>query len=201
MKPVSKAKTTRKVATRSWKNARRAFVESKRRRIDRTSMHDCLQIARLNFLALILIVAITPGIAQVKIEETVKKPAKPSAPATAPSQVKKPPAPPANSAAVSKQPCQKTPAGCSTTFTPVAAYVAPGWYASQENNQKEAAKSQQKAIAYLEKYKAYAIKRGWEMNDIARSYAFFVSLTYNVYSQGKGPDQAQMEKLARRFRQ
>lgn len=164
-------------------------------------MRDRFQLARLNFLTLILIAAVTPGIAQVKMEETVKKPAKRAAPATAPSAVKKPPAPATTSAAVSKQPCQKTPAGCSTTFTPVAAYVAPGWYASQENNQKEAAKSRQKAIAYLEKYKAHAIRRGWEMNDIARCYAFFVSLTYNVYSQGKGPDQAQMEKLTRRFRQ
>lgn len=164
-------------------------------------MRDRLQLARLNFLTLILIAAITPGIAQVKLEETVKKPAKPPAPATAPSQVKKTPAPPVNNTGVTRPPCQKTPVGCSTTFTPVAAYVAPGWYASQENNQKEAAKSQQKAIAYLEKYKAHAIKRGWEVNDIARSYAFFVSLTYNVYSQGKGPDQAQMEKLTRRFRQ
>ena len=140
---------------------------------------------------------LSTSIAQVKIEDTLKKSAKPSAP----TDVKNSVTPPASSATASDLPCDKKPAGCLTTFKPVAADVAPSWYARQENNKDEAAKSQQKAIAYLEKYKAHAIKRGWELNDIARAYAFFVSLTYNVYSQGKGPDRAQMEKLTKRFRQ
>lgn len=147
------------------------------------------------FLAMSLFaLGLSPSIGQVKIEDSVKKSPKPS-------EVKKPVAPPANSATTHELPCVKKPSGCPTTFTPVAPYVAPNWYANQETNKDEAVKSRQKAIEYLEKYKAHAIKRGWELNDIARSYAFFVSLTYNVYSQGKGPDRAQMEKLTKRFRQ
>ena len=149
-------------------------------------MRHCVSLARYLFLTLILIVVAKPGFAQVKLEDTLKKPAKPVAPS-------------ASNAAPIKQLCEKPP--CTTTFTPVAAYIAPDWYAQQEKDQKEAGKSRQKAIAYLEKYKAHAIKRGWELNDIARSYAFFVSLTYNVFSQGKGPDQREMEKLTARFRQ
>ena len=139
---------------------------------------------------------LSSSLAQVKIEDTLKKSAKPNATV----EPKKPAAPLASSATTGGLPCDKKPGGCQTTFKPVAPYVAPNWYANQETNKDEAAKSRQKAIEYLEKYKAHAIKRGWELNDIARSYAFFVALTYNVYSQGKGPDRAQMEKLTKRFR-
>ncbi len=159
-------------------------------------MHQVPWLIRIFFAIIFFGFGVSSSIAQVKIEDTVKKRAKPPAPA----QIKKPPAPPASTTATVKPSCDKTSAGCSTTFTPAAPYVAPDWYAKQEKNQKEAAKSLKKAIAYLEKYRAYAIKRGWEMNDIARSYAFFVSLTYNVYSQGKGPNQDQMEVLTKRFR-
>lgn len=152
-------------------------------------------LRKILFALSLFVLGLASSIAQVKIEDTLKKSAKP----TTPSDVKNPVSAPANSTA-NTIPCDKKPAGCTTAFTPVAAYVAPSWYASQEKNKVEAAQSQQKAIAYLEKYKAHAIKRGWELNDIARSYAFFVSLTYNVYSQGKGPDRAQMEKLTTRFR-
>ncbi len=159
-------------------------------------MHQTSRLV-LIFLGMIFFgLGLSSSIAQVKMDDPVKKRAKPAAPAKA----KRPPAPAASGAAARKQTCDKTPAGCSTTFTPVAGYVAPAWYASQEKNQNEADNSQQKAIAYLEKYKGHAIKRGWELNDIARSYAFFVALTYNVYSQGKGPDRAQMETLTKRFR-
>lgn len=159
-------------------------------------MHQVPWRLRILFGMIFFGLGLSTSIAQVKIEDTFKKPAKPAVPAEA----KKPPAPPSSGATAIKHPCEKTPAGCSTTFTPVAAYTAPGWYASQEKNQKDAVKSQQKAIAYLEKYKAHAVTRGWKLNDIARSYAFFVSLTYNVYSRGKGPDRAQIEVLTKRFR-
>lgn len=152
-------------------------------------------LRKILFALSLFVLGLASSIAQVKIEDTLKKSAKP----TTPIDVKNPVAAPANNAA-NTIPCDKKPAGCTTAFAPVAAYVAPSWYAGQEKNKDEAAQSQQKAIAYLEKYKAHAIKRGWELNDIARSYAFFVSLTYNVYSQGKGPDRVQMEKLTKRFR-
>jgi hypothetical protein len=155
-----------------------------------------LRLAIFLFVTTCFVLESPHAVAQVKVEDTVKKRAAP--PVSAP--VKKPPPPISVTPTAVKPSCEKTPAGCSTTFTPVAPYIAPEWYSRQEKNQKESAKSQQKAIAYLEKYRAYAIKRGWEMNDIARSYAFFVSLTYNVYSQGKGPDQDQMEVLTKRFR-
>ena len=163
-------------------------------------MHQVPWRVRIFFGMIFFSLGVSSSIAQVKIEDTVKKSVKPAPPPTSPVQAKKPVTPPTSGATTVKPSCDKTPAGCSTTFTPAAAYVAPDWYAKQEKNQQEAAKSLQKAIAYLEKYRAYAIKRGWEMNDIARSYAFFVSLTYNVYSQGQGPDQDQMEVLTKRFR-
>ena len=142
--------------------------------------------------------------AQVKIEDTVKKPTKPPLPTPGQADIKKmlpaPPAPPAPASEPAELACLKTAEGCSTSFRTTAAAIAPAWYAKQEKNPKEAARSQQKALDYLEKYKAHAIKRGWETNDIARAYAFFVSLTYNVYSMGKGPDPAQFEVMTKRIR-
>jgi hypothetical protein len=96
--------------------------------------------------------------------------------------------------------CQKQPRGCTTAFTPVADSLAPEWYAKQEKTAEEARRHKAKAEAYLAKYQAHARKRGWELNDVARAYAFFVSLVYNVYSSGQGPDRAQLEVLTKRFR-
>lgn len=144
------------------------------------------------------------SLAQVKIEDTVKKPAKPKLPATGQAEIMKPPptppAPPAQANDPAKLACLSTPQGCPTGFRTAAAAIAPAWYAKQEKDPKEAARSQQKAVEYLEKYKAHALKRGWEVNDIARAYAFFVSLTYNVYSLGKGPDPAQFDVMTKRIR-
>ena len=138
-------------------------------------------------------------LAQVKLEDTLKKAAKPSLPPAGTAEIKRPPAPPKPVAAPLH--CEKLPAGCTVTFKPTAESIAPQWYAKQEKIFTEANKSQQKANAYLAKYKAHAVKQGWELNDVARAYGFFVSLTYNVYSQGQGPDAAQLETMAARFRQ
>ncbi len=138
-------------------------------------------------------------VAQVKLEDTLKQAAKPASPPAAPAEIKRPPVPAKSNP--TQLSCEKTTLGCPTTFKPVSETVAPQWYAKQEKNFTEATKSQQKANAYLEKYKAHAIKRGWELNDVARAYGFFVSLTYNVYSKGNGPDQAQLELITTRFRQ
>lgn len=141
------------------------------------------------------------SLAQVKIEDTVKKPTSPARDQT---EVKKPslppPAPLPPSGETAKLSCLNTPVGCPTNFRTAAAAIAPAWYAKQEKDPKEATRNQQKALEYLEKYKAHAVKRGWEMNDIARAYAFFVSLTYNVFSTGKGPDQAQFDVMTLRIR-
>lgn len=155
--------------------------------------------ALAKFFTIVLITALAaPGFAQVKLEDTLKKTAKPTLPPPTLAETKKPPAPAESNAA--KLPCEKTPTGCPTTFKTGASTIAPEWYAKQEKNPKEAAKNRQKAVAYLEKYKTHAINRRWELNDIARSYAFFVSLTYNVYSKGNGPSQVEMEVMTRRFR-
>ena len=159
---------------------------------------------RAIFLAIAFFSFASLTFAQVKIEDTVKKPVKPKLPATGQAEVKKtppaPPAPPAQSGDQAKLACLKSPNGCPTSFRTAAAAIAPAWYAKQEKDPKEAARSQQKAVEYLEKYKAHALKRGWEVNDIARAYAFFVSLTYNVYSMGKGPDPAQFDVMTKRIR-
>jgi hypothetical protein len=144
---------------------------------------------------------VSNSLAQVKIEDTVKKPA---LPATGQAAIKKPalppPAPPPPKNEPTKLSCLNTAEGCPTNFRTAAAAIAPAWYAKQEKDPTEAARNQQKALEYLEKYKAHAIKRGWETNDIARAYAFFVSLTYNVYSLGKGPDPLQFEVMTKRIR-
>ena len=159
---------------------------------------------RFLFFFVAVVIGILPSIAQVKIEDTVRKSAKPTLPATGQTEIKKtppaPPAPPIPSSEPTKLSCLKTADGCSTNFRTAAAAIAPAWYAKQEKDPKEAARSQQKALEYLEKYKAHALKRGWEVNDIARAYAFFVSLAYNVYSAGKGPDPAQFEVMTKRIR-
>jgi hypothetical protein len=98
-------------------------------------------------------------------------------------------------------PCRQQPRGCTSSFSPVADSLAPDWYAGQEKTPPEARRSKEKAVAYLAKYQAHARRRGWELNDVARAYAFFVSLVYNVYSRGQGPDRAQFEVLTKRFRQ
>lgn len=141
-----------------------------------------------------------PGFAQVKLEDTLKKAAKPALPPPTQTEIKKPTTPPAKENEAGNLPCEKTPAGCPTTFKTGASMIAPEWYAKQEKDPKEAAKSKQKAVAYLEKYKIHANNRRWESNDIARAYAFFVSLTYNVYSKGNGPSQVEMEVMTRRIR-
>lgn len=156
------------------------------------------------FFTLVFACVSLSSLAQVKIEDTVKKPSKPALPSAAQAEIKKtppaPPSPPAQPSETEKLSCLKTAQGCSTSFRTAAAAVAPAWYAKQEKDPKEAARSQQKAVEYLEKYKAHALKRGWEVNDIARAYAFFVSLTYNVYSIGKGPDPAQFDVMTKRIR-
>ncbi len=158
---------------------------------------------RSHLLTVLCCVA-TLSFAQVKIEDTVRKPAKPTLPAPGQAETKKnppvPPAPPASSSEPAKLACLKTAEGCPTNFRTAAAAIAPAWYATQEKDPKEAARSQQKAVAYLEKYKTHATNRRWELNDIARSYAFFVSLTYNVYSTGNGPTPVQFEVMTRRIR-
>ena len=156
---------------------------------------------RFYLIGVLWTLGLSVSIAQVKIEDTVSKPTKPALPPTNQAETKKPLAPPATVASdPAKLACDKTPAGCPTTFKPVATMIAPDWYAKQEKNPKDAAKSRQKAVAYLEKYRTHATNRRWELNDIARSYAFFVSLTYNVYSKGNGPSPVEMETMTRRFR-
>ncbi len=155
-------------------------------------------------LAIVFSSASLSSRAQVKLEDTVKKSSKPTLPSTSQAEIKKtppaPPSPPAQPSETERLTCLKTAEGCPTSFRTAAAAIAPAWYAKQEKDPKEAARSQQKAVAYLEKYKAHALKRGWEVNDIARAYAFFVSLTYNVYSTGKGPDPAQFDVMTKRIR-
>lgn len=166
-------------------------------------MFRFVAFSRALFFAILFCTA-SATFAQVKIEDTIKKSVKPTLPSTGQAENKKkppsPPAPPAQPGEAAKLECLKTTEGCQTNFRTGATAIAPAWYAKQEKNPKEAARSQQKALDYLEKYKAHAIKRGWETNDTARAYAFFVSLTYNVYSMGKGPDPAQFEVMTTRIR-
>jgi hypothetical protein len=157
--------------------------------------------AQAKILSIILILGVaSSSFAQVKLEDTLKKAAKPAMPAASQAEIKKPAAPAIEESNATKLACEKTPTGCPTTFKSGASMIAPEWYAKQEKDPKEAAKSKQKAVTYLEKYKNHAINRRWELNDIARAYAFFVSLTYNVYSEGNGPSQVEMEVMTRRFR-
>ena len=155
--------------------------------------------AKLFSIILTLALA-SSSLAQVKLEDTLKNAAKPAMPAASQADIKKPVAPATADSNAAALPCEKTPVGCPTTFKTGASMIAPEWYANQEKDPKEAAKSRQKALAYLEKYKTHAINRRWELNDIARAYAFFTSLTYNVYSKGNGPSQVEMEVMTRRFR-
>ena len=161
-------------------------------------------LSRSLFFAVVFFCTASSTFAQVKIEDAVKKSSKPSLSTAGQAEIKKtppaPPSPPAQASEPEKLACLKTAEGCPTSFRTAAAAIAPAWYAKQEKYPKEAARSQQKAVEYLEKYKAHALKRGWEVNDIARSYAFFVSLTYNVYSMGKGPDPAQFDVMTKRIR-
>lgn len=164
-------------------------------------MHRFFWLPKIILGSLVLFFGLSASIAQVRIEDTVSKPAKPAPSATNQAETKKPATPPGNAPSdTAKLPCDKMPNGCPTTFKPIVAMIAPDWYAKQEKNPKDAFKSRQKAVAYLEKYKTHATNRRWELNDIARSYAFFVSLTYNVYSKGKGPTPVEMETMTRRFR-
>jgi hypothetical protein len=167
-------------------------------------MFRFVTLPRCFFLTLAFSCASLSSFAQVKIEDTVKKSTKPALPATSQPEIKKAPptlpAPLPQPSEPAKLSCLKTAEGCPTSFRTAAAAIAPAWYAKQEKDPKEAARSQQKAVEYLEKYKAHALKRGWEVNDIARAYAFFVSLTYNVYSTGKGPDPAQFDVMTKRIR-
>lgn len=170
-------------------------------------MRRYVSVVSNTLCCVILVTAVANTFAQVKLEDTFKQATKPALPPVGTAEIKKPPAPPKATpppkpASTSVPlPCEKMPAGCPTTFKPSGENLGPQWYAKQEKNFTEATKSQQKANAYLEKYKAHAIRRGWELNDVARAYAFFVSLTYNVYSKGKGPDQDQLKIITSRFRQ
>jgi hypothetical protein len=163
-------------------------------------MHRFFWLPKVVLGSLVLFFGLSTSIAQVKIEDTVRKPAISAPPPPAQAEPKKPSATAPNDANASKTPCDKTPTGCPTSFKPIATMIAPDWYAKQEKDPKEALKSRQKAVAYLEKYQTHAVNRRWELNDIARSYAFFVSLTYNVYSTGNGPSPVEMETMTRRFR-
>jgi hypothetical protein len=94
--------------------------------------------------------------------------------------------------------CRSQPGGCTSTFTPVAPYLVPQWFADQEKTPQEAQAMKDKAIAYLKRYHETLVKGGGEANDVGRAYAYFVAVIYIAYANGRGPNLEQFRALVKR---
>ncbi len=140
------------------------------------------------------------AVAQVKMEDALKrdaparskKPAKAgtSTPAAEPTPAETPTPPLA---------CKSQPGGCNAKFRPVAESLLPQWFADQEKTPEEARATKARAITYLKRYHETLLKGGGEVNDVGRAYAYFVAVLYMAYASNReGPDREQFRMLVQR---
>lgn len=146
-------------------------------------------------MPLVAALFMVPALAQVKMEDALRR----EAPQQAQPKADAEPAKPAKveSSAQTELACKKQPEGCHARFKPVADSLVPQWFADQEEKPEQKAPTKARAEGYLRRYHDTLRKGGGEVNDVGRAYAFFVAVLSITHS-GKGPDMNQFRTLVKR---